>query len=64
MAEAVAPEVAHGETDEKPTLVPKARRASDNAAETKAPAITAPQDTPELFDSFGNEISVNAEFPH
>jgi hypothetical protein len=62
IAEEDAPAFAQGETAEKPTPVPNARRASDKAAATNAPAITAPHDTPELFESFGNVILVDAEF--
>jgi hypothetical protein len=43
-------------------VVPKARRASDTAAATNAPATTAPQDTPERFESSGNAISAEAVF--
>jgi|SRR5580700_214364 hypothetical protein len=60
IAEADAPAFAHGEAAESPTPVPNATRASDKAAATNAPAITAPQDTPELFESLGNAISVDA----
>src|ERR1019366_1242265 len=58
--EADAPAFVHGETADKPIPVPKARSASDKAAATNAPAITAPQDTPELFESSVTPASVNA----
>jgi hypothetical protein len=54
-----APAFAHGETAEKPIPVPKARSASDKAAATNAPAITAPQDTPDVFRSLGTNVSAN-----
>jgi hypothetical protein len=41
----------HGDTDSNPNPAPKARRVSDNAAATNAPAITAPQDTPDDWAS-------------
>jgi hypothetical protein len=60
--EADAPAFAHGEAAERPARVPNPRRTNDKAAATKVPAITAPQDTSELFESFGNAISVDTEF--
>jgi hypothetical protein len=62
MADAVVPELAHGETDEKPMPVPNATSASDKAAATNAPAITAPQETPELLESFGKSVAVDTAF--
>jgi hypothetical protein len=56
--EADAPAFAHGETAERPIPAPKARSASDKAAATNAPAMTAPQDTPELFESFATIVSL------
>src|ERR1700689_3257284 len=55
-----APAFPHGETAEKPMPVPSARSASDIAAATNAPATTAPQDTPETFESFAIAVSENA----
>jgi hypothetical protein len=52
IAEADAPTFVHGETADKPMPVPNARSASDSAAATKAPAITAPHDTPDESASF------------
>jgi hypothetical protein len=63
IAEEDAPAFAHGEAAERPTPVPNARRASDKAAATKAPAITAPHDTPELFESCGNRSQAMPSFP-
>jgi hypothetical protein len=59
-AEADAPAFAHGEITDKPIPVPKARSASDKAAATNAPAITARQETPKLFESSVTPASVNA----
>src|ERR1039457_6427855 len=56
--EADAPAFAHGETAERPIPAPNARSASDKAAATNAPAMTAPQDTPELFESFATIVSL------
>jgi hypothetical protein len=50
---------AHGEIADKPIPVPRARSASDKAAATNAPAITAPQVTPAMFASLVTGISVN-----
>jgi hypothetical protein len=50
--DAEAPAFAHGETVEKPIPARKARSASDKAAATKAPAMTAAQDTPDEWASF------------
>jgi hypothetical protein len=47
IAAADAPACAHGETAEKPIPVPNARSASDKAAATNAPAMTAAQETPD-----------------
>jgi hypothetical protein len=58
IADADAPASAHGETAEKPIPAPKARSASDNAAATNAPAITAPHDTPEEFESSRAALSM------
>jgi hypothetical protein len=55
--EAEAPASAHGETTEKPIPVPRARRASDKAASTKAPVMTAAQDTPDECASFLLSVS-------
>src|SRR5665213_1784983 len=43
--EAPAPD--HGDTEDKPAPAPSANKISDTAAATKAPAMTAAQDTPE-----------------
>src|ERR1700733_6445880 len=61
IAEADAPTLAQGETLERPIPVPKERRASDKAAATNAPAITAPQDTPELIESFVTAVPLIVE---
>ena len=55
--EAEAPAFAHGDTAEKPIPAPKARSASDKAAATKAPAMTAAQDTPDEWASFLPKVS-------
>jgi hypothetical protein len=60
IAEADAPEFAHGDTAESPIPVPKARRARDRAAVTNAPAAMAGHDTPEVCESFLASESVNA----
>jgi hypothetical protein len=52
IAEADAPAFAQGETADKPMPVPNARSANESAAATKAPAITAPHDTPDEYPSF------------
>jgi hypothetical protein len=52
-----APVCDHGETADNPIPVPKASRISDNAAATKAPAITAAQDTPDAYASFLAKLS-------
>jgi hypothetical protein len=44
-AEAEAPALDHGETEDKPTPVPKASKTSERAAATNAPAITAVHET-------------------
>jgi hypothetical protein len=49
----------HGETEDKPAPAPSARRISDKEAATKAPAITADQDTPDEYASFFPEFSRN-----
>jgi hypothetical protein len=41
----------HGETDESPRPVPKDRRISEREAATKAPPMTAGQDTPEEWSA-------------
>jgi hypothetical protein len=53
----VAPELDHGDIDEKPTPVPRANKLSDRAAAAKAPADTAPHDTPEDLASIGRVVS-------
>jgi hypothetical protein len=57
IADAEAPAFAHGDTAEKPIPVPKARSASDRAAATNAPAMTAPHETPDECASFLPEVS-------
>jgi len=52
IAEADAPALVQGETEERPIPVPRAKRIRDSAAVTNAPAITAAQDTPEVYASF------------
>jgi hypothetical protein len=49
----------HGDTEDKPAPAPNARRISDREAATKAPAITADQDTPDAYASFLPEFSRN-----
>jgi hypothetical protein len=41
----------HGETETRPMPAPSATNAKENAEATKAPAITAGQDTPEAVSS-------------
>jgi hypothetical protein len=57
MVEADAPTFDHGEIDENPKPVPKASRMSASEADTKAPPITAAQDTPEEYASLLPGIS-------
>src|ERR1017187_6387036 len=54
---AEAPAFVHGETAERPIPVPKASSASDKAAATKAPAITAAHETPDECASFLTDVS-------
>lgn len=51
IALAEAPEFDHGETDDNPKPAPSASSISDKAADTKAPPITAGQDTPDEYAS-------------
>jgi hypothetical protein len=46
-ADTYPPALDHGEMEDNPIPVPSARRISDNAEETNAPAITADQVTPD-----------------
>src|SRR5665213_2202956 len=57
-----APVFAQGETSDMPTPVPKARSARDKAADTKAPATTAPQETPEVLESFPTIDSADSAY--
>jgi hypothetical protein len=61
MVDADVPMFDHGETKDKPIPVPRASRISDNEAATKAPAITAAQDTPEECASFLTKLSENVD---
>src|ERR1700734_3503797 len=54
-ASADAPAPAHGETEDNPSPVPRARRMSESAAATNAPAMTAPHDTPDAAASLGSD---------
>ncbi len=42
---ALMPSLLHGETEDKPSPVPRISRISDSAAAAAAPANTAPHDT-------------------
>jgi hypothetical protein len=46
-----APFPGHGETEAKPTPVPRATRTNETAAATRAPAKIAAHDTAEIVDS-------------
>ena len=54
--DADAPPLDHGETADKPIPTPNASRISDNAAAANAPAITAPQETPDAYASDASPI--------
>src|SRR5580704_9538926 len=49
---AVAPALDQGETEDNPKPAPKASNTRANEAETKAPPMTAAQDTPDRSESF------------
>jgi hypothetical protein len=48
------------ETEERPSPAPNASKISDNAAVTRAPPITAAQDTPDALASLWTEVSAIA----
>ena len=49
--------------EEKPTPVPKANNINDNAAAPNAPAITAPQETPDVWASVAATGSLRDRTP-
>ena len=55
--DADVPTLEKGETEDRPSPAPRARRIRDSAAVTKAPAITADQETPDEWASLCAEPS-------
>src|ERR1043166_2466569 len=61
MVAAEAPVLAHGEIEDKPSPTPSASKATDRAAATKAPAMTAAHDTPGAWPSFPPGVSARVD---
>src|SRR5690348_8893747 len=57
----VAPALDQKAPADNPKPVPRASKINDKATATKAPATTAPHDTPEAFASAGYELLSNSE---